>query len=314
VIGAQTGEKERTYYMMRAADNQNRLDNYTSQERDNLFKKYLDEIIVMKGISTNTEKAYQIAYDKFSAVGHPTDNQTATDAIIALRKSGLSESSVNQYIRCYKAFLNWMLDREDISIAPKMKILPVPKKIKLVFTQDQALSILKARPKKIQMIRIQALFAVACSTGLRFGELCSIRRQDIDARSMLVRVVGKVGERRVPICIEGLRWLNKIASTHSHEHIFATKFGSSLSHQNAQRELKRLFELAGVDADLAEFHNVRRFALRSYVAVAGMRAGQLLAGHSNLRTLEIYLDNASELAALPHSRISPLAQLSSRRR
>src|SRR5262245_60298043 len=46
--------------------------------------------------------------------------------------------------------------------------------------------------------RIQALFAVALDTGLRYGELASLWRRDIDGRSMMLVVDGKVGQRRVP--------------------------------------------------------------------------------------------------------------------
>jgi hypothetical protein len=81
-------------------------------------------------------------------------------------------------------------------------------------------------------------------------------------------------------------------------------------YRNARRELRGLFELAGVPVDLAEFHHIRRYALRQYVAVAGLRGAQLLAGHSKPETTLRYLDADAELRALPHQSISPLVRLS----
>jgi integrase len=162
--------------------------------------------------------------------------------------------------------------------------------------------------------RIQSLFALAIDTGLRYGELASLRRGDIDARSMLLTVDGKVGQRRVPISAEGLRWLTRHVQSHGHDRVFCSSAGTLLDHANATRELRRLFELAGVPVELAQFHHIRRYALRQYVEVAGLRGAQLLAGHSKPETTLRYLDADAELRSLPHQSISPLARLSGYKR
>ena len=131
---------------------------------------------------------------------------------------------------------------------------------------------------------------------------------------MLLTVDGKVGQRRVPLSAEGLRWLQRHVQSHSHDRVFCSSVGTLLDHANATRELKRLFELAGVPVALAQFHHIRRYALRQYVVVAGIRGAQLLAGHSKPETTLRYLDADSELRALPHQAISPLARLSGRKR
>lgn len=297
-----------------ADDTTKRLDYITSQDRDNLFEQYIKECELLRSTSPNTIRSYRFAYERFGKVGHPTDSKSAIAAILALRESGLSASSVNAYIRCYSAFLSWLMSRGDILARFPMKSLPEPKKVKPVFDVAQALAILRCKPKTIGLKKIQAMFAVAIDTALRFGELCSIRRGDIDARSNLITVSGKVGERRVPISAEGLRWIQRWVSTHKHDRIFASNVGTMLDHANATRELRRLFEFAGVPIELAQWHHIRRYALRQYVEVAGLRGAQLLAGHSNQATTVRYLDADSELRALPHQSISPLARLSGLRR
>jgi integrase len=158
------------------------------------------------------------------------------------------------------------------------------KELQKQLVKQLASAVLKAKPRYSSIKRAQALFAVAIDTGLRFGELVSICRSDIDAFSMLLTVYGKAGERRVPISATALRWINRQLQTHTHDRLFATNAGTLWDHANAQRALKSLFELAGVPEDLAEFHHVRRYALRQYVEKAGLRGAQLLAGHASPQT------------------------------
>ena len=226
----------------------------------------------------------------------------------------MAPSTVNNYLRVLKAFWNWLQRRGDLAHVPKVQLLPVPRKVKPVFDDDQALAVLRVKANTLGLKRIQALFAVAIDTALRYGELASIRRGDIDARSMMLTVDGKVGQRRVPISAEGLRWLQRHVQSHSFDRVFCTSVGTRLDHPNSCRNLKKLFELAGVPVELAQFHHVRGYALRQYVVVEGIRAAQLLAGHSKPETTLRYLDADAELRALPHQAISPLARLSGRRR
>src|SRR5262249_53121913 len=157
-------------------------------------------------------------------------------------------------------------------------------KVKPVFDSSQAKAVLDVKVKMAGLKRSQTIFALAIDTALRFGELASLRRQDIDARSMLLTVSGKTGERRVPISTDGLRWLSRHVQSHSFDRVFCSRLGNVLNHANETKQLRRLFELAGVPIALAQFHHVRRYALRQYVEVAGLRGAQLLAGHSKPET------------------------------
>jgi integrase/recombinase XerD len=242
--------------------------------------------------------------------GHGLHPDGVTAAIIAARQAGLSPVTVNAYLRCLKAFWNWLHKRGVLAEVPEVRCLPEPRKVKAVFSSSQASAVLKAKPTVRGVKRAQALFAVAVDTGLRFGELVSICRSDIDAHSMLLTVRGKAGERRVPVSATALRWINRHLQTHTYDHVFCSRCGTMWDHANAQRKLKALFEFAGVPVELAKFHHIRRYALRQYVNVAGLRGAQLLADHASPQTTIKYLDGEAELRELPHGRMSPLVQLS----
>lgn len=281
---------------------------------DNWTEAYLKECELIKGCTRHTLRLYRQTFRVWGRLGYGLGPESATEAILAARTAGMGPTTVNNYLRCLRAFWRWLHRRGELAPVPDVPPLPEPRKVKPVFDNDQAIAVLRVKVSTPGLKRIQALFALAVDTGLRFGELASLRRADIDARSMLLTVSGKTGERRVPLSAEGLRWLVRHVQSHGHDRVFCSSTGTLLDHANATRELRRLFELAGVSVALAQFHHIRRYALRQYVTVAGLRGAQLLAGHSKPETTLRYLDADAELRSLPHQSISPLARLSGLKR
>ena len=278
------------------------------------IETYLKECEFIKNCSPYTLRLYRTTFRVWGRLGYGLGPNRITDAILAARTSGMGPTTVNNYLRVLRAFWRWLQRRGELDSIPHVPSLPEARKVKPVFDSAQAVAVLRVKVKTQGLKRIQALFAVAIDTGLRYGELVSLRRQDIDGRSMLLTVDGKTGQRRVPVSAEGLRWLTRHVQSHGHDRVFCSGTGTLLDHANATRELRRLFELAGVDIGLAQFHHIRRYALRQYVEVAGLRGAQLLAGHSKPETTLRYLDADAELRSLPHQSISPLARLSGYRR
>lgn len=285
-----------------------------AERLETLIDDYLQECEFINCCSPQTLRLYRQTFNAWRKLGQGLGPENVTAAILAARQRGLQPSTVNNYLRVLRAFWRWLHRRNELATVPHVAPLPEPRKLKPVFDSNQAVAVLRVKVSTPGLKRIQALFAVAVDTGLRFGELASLRRQDIDARSMLLTVDGKTDQRRVPISAEGLRWLVRQAQSHGYERVFCSSAGTLLNHANATRELRRLFELASVPVELAQFHHVRRYALRQYVMVAGLRGAQLLAGHSKPETTLRYLDADAELRALPHQSISPLARLSGSKR
>lgn len=284
------------------------------KQLENWIDAYLRECELIKGCTYLTLRAYRQTFKVWGRYGYGLEPENATSVILAARQSGMAPSTVNNYLRNMKAFWNWLHRRGELAPIPDIPFLPVPRKVKPVFDDDQANAVLRVKVKLRSHKLAQAMFAVAIDTALRFSELASLRRGDIDARSMLLTVDGKVGQRRVPMSAEGLRWLVRHVQSHKFDRVFCSSVGTLLDYPNARRALQQLFSLAGVPIELAQFHHVRRYALRHYVTKAGLRGAQLLAGHSKPETTLRYLDADAELRALPHQSISPLARLSGRRR
>lgn len=284
----------------------NRLEDY--------IPEYLEYCEFIRGCKRLTLVSYRQAFTVWPRLGYGLNPENATSASVEARKRGLAPATVNNYLRSLKSFWRWLHKRGDLPALPDVPLLPEPRKVKAIFDGDQAQAVLRVKVTARGLKRIQTFFAVALDTGLRYGELASLRRGDIDARSTLLTVDGKTGQRRVPISDHGLAWLTRHLQTHSFDLVFCSNLGVEVHYANALRDLRKLFKKAGVAAELAQFHHVRRYALRHYVTKAGLRGAQLLAGHSKPETTLRYLDADAELRALPHQSISPLAWLSGRRR
>lgn len=286
----------------------------TDDDITGYIPEYLRECEYLRACAPNTLSAYRKIFRLWPQYGYGLYPESGPLVAMAMRQKGLRAVTVNSYLRLIRIFWNWLYKRGVLEKRPEVQLLPEPRKVKAIFDSGQVVAILRAKPSHGALKRVQALFAVAIDTGLRFGELASLRRQDIDAKSMLLTVCGKVGERRVPVSAEGMKWLNRHLQTHGHERVFCAKTGVLWEYRNARRELRELFELAGVPIELAQFHHIRRYALRQYVTLAGLRGAQLLAGHSKPETTLRYLDADAELRSLPHQSISPLARLSGYKR
>jgi len=288
------------------------------QHLSTLFESFLTERELLYAATPNTIKWYRAGWKAFEKYGHPLTLPLLRSAIVGMRTAGLAPGGVNAYIRSWQSFCNWLADQGHIQ---KVKIPTIPQNrtTKATVTAEQVRAILRCRLRESPTLHItlpalqrtHALFSIALDTAARWGELVSILRSDIDARSMTVTVRGKTGERRVSISIEGLRALQRHLKTHDHERVFCTRSGGKWDYSDSRRDLRKLFELAGVPVDLAEWHSIRRFVARQYLASgAGIRAVQILLGHQSAATTEIYLDADTERKRIPHNQLSPLSRLS----
>jgi site-specific recombinase XerD len=164
----------------------NKLDDWTDI--------YLKECEFLRGCSPNTMRAYRKVLSLWPHYGYGLRPEGTAQVAMAMREQGLVPLTVNSYLRIIRIFWNWAHRRGLLAVAPEVLRLPEPKKVKAVFSSSQALAVLKAKPEHAAVKRAQAIFAVGIDTGLRFGELVSLRRSDMDAQSMLLTVCGKVGE------------------------------------------------------------------------------------------------------------------------
>jgi integrase/recombinase XerD len=162
--------------------------------------------------------------------------------------------------------------------------------------------------------RDRAMLETLYATGLRVSELVSLRSSQLNLTQGVIRVLGKGNrERLIPLGEEAVRWLSgfmsgsrgEILLERSTDFLFPTRRGDSMTRQAFWHIIKRYARKAGINRDLSP-HTLRHaFATHLLNHGADLRVVQLLLGHSDLSTTQIYTHVARERMKDLHSEHHP---------
>lgn len=165
-----------------------------------------------------------------------------------------------------------------------------------------------------EALRDRAMLEVLYATGLRVSELVALRLSEIDSQAGIVRIVGKGGrERLVPLGEEAqavladyLRdargvFLKGMPATA----VFLTRRGGPMTRQAFWCNIKRYAAKAGVETPLSPHTMRHAFATHLINHGADLRVVQLLLGHADLSTTQIYTHVARERLRVLHARHHP---------
>lgn len=145
-------------------------------------------------------------------------------------------------------------------------------------------------------LRDKCMLELLYATGLRVSELVGLRLSQVDMNAMLVRVIGKGDkERLVPFGEEAAAWLDRwmtrrreMKGAAASPFVFLSRSGKAMSRQNFWQRL-RLYALQAGLRELPSPHTLRHaFATHLLNHGADLRAVQMLLGHANISTTEIY--------------------------
>lgn len=286
--------------------------------------RFLDAIWLERGLSANSLAAYRLDLETFA---HWLDGRVdllGVDAALLLdylahRHAALaSPRSVARALSCLRGFYTHWQREKRIAINPAARIRnpklgrPLPRSL----TEDDVERLLAA-PDVAQPLglRDKAMLELLYATGLRVSELVGLTIGQVNPRQGVVRVTGKGGkERLVPLGEESLTWLERylhegrsalIAAGHNAV-LFPSARGEAMTRQAFWYRLKHWTQVAGIDKPLSP-HTLRHaFATHLLNHGADLRVIQLLLGHSDLSSTQIYTHVArsrlKELHAQHHPR------------
>ena len=162
--------------------------------------------------------------------------------------------------------------------------------------------------------RDRAMLEVLYASGLRVSELVSLQPGQVSLAQGLVRVIGKGGkERLVPLGDEAVQWLRdfvagpraQLLGQRPSDALFPTRRGEAMTRQAFWYRIKRHALAAGIDKHLSP-HTLRHaFATHLINHGANLRVVQMLLGHSDLSTTQIYTYVARERLKELHARHHP---------
>jgi integrase/recombinase XerD len=274
---------------------------------EGVIHAFLSYLRVEKGVSMNTHDAYRRDVEKFQEFTakkrlrlEGATRDTIVDFLRSLYDRKLDSRSVARHLVTLRQFFRFALiegfvkeDPTETVESPRFRMgLPM-------FLSIEEVDRLLAAPDAATIIglRDKAMIEVMYSAGLRVSELCGLRLSDIHFESGYVRCVGKGNkERLVPIGRKALeivqRYLRdsrpKLEREDSPELLFLNRHGGSCSRHSFWKTVSDCGRKAGLRKKLKPHMLRHSFATHLLDRGADLRAVQMMLGHTDIATTQIY--------------------------
>lgn len=306
---------------------QNQTLRHSSYSNSQLIELFLDALFLEQGLSDNTLSAYRTDLTKFTQFieKHDDNKKLLTvesqdiEGYLAYRVDlGLKSRSTARAISALKRFFLYWVREKYIAATPLLSIAQ-PKTVQSLpktLSEHEVECLLNAPELECPMgLRDKAMLELLYATGLRVTELVSLRMEQINLRQAVVLVHGKGGkERLVPMGEEALHWIEQFLRLgrsqmikHATDFVFPSKRGVGMTRQTFWHRIKHYAILSGVQSPLSP-HTLRHaFATHLLNHGADLRVVQMMLGHSDLSTTQIYTHVASERLKTLHSQHHPRA-------
>lgn len=261
-----------------------------------------------------------------TAEGIPTALEKVTRGVLitcqaAMTARGLQDGAIAAYMRGLRGFFAWAVEEELLDRNPCRK-LPVPSPTgdpPPAIQPHEVTACLKACQVMPQPYRNAAMLILLYDTGLRLGELCGLRVEDINLTTGMLVVRGetsKTGSRAVPIGIKCARALMKY-ERHERQpalptigEFFLSRDGTPMSHSGVGQLLSRIAQEAGLPRDHVAPHAFRRgFAVQALRNGADLFSVQTILGHATLDQTRRYVRFLPADVQRTHLRVSPVDRL-----
>ncbi|WP_276532834.1 site-specific tyrosine recombinase XerD [Photobacterium damselae] len=295
-------------------------------ENDNVvIERFLDAMWMERGLSENTLASYR--NDLTKLMMWMKEHKLVLESISAddlqryqqwLFDQDYKQTSRARMVSAIRRVFQY-LHREKIRVddPSAMLISPkLPKRLPKDISEAQVDALLDAPNVDDPIeLRDKAMLELLYATGLRVTELVSLTMENISLRQGVVRVVGKGDkERLVPMGENAVDWIEQflaqgrpmLLGEKSSDVVFPSKRAQQMTRQTFWHRIKHYAVLAGIDADTLSPHVMRHaFATHLLNYGADLRVVQMLLGHSDLSTTQIYTHVATERLKQLHEQHHP---------
>ncbi|MFQ5936618.1 MAG: site-specific tyrosine recombinase XerD [Acidiferrobacterales bacterium] len=279
-----------------------------SDANDTVVERFLDALWMEHGLSANTLSAYRrdlagcakwLAHEQKRL----TDAQRA-DLLAYIShcvENGARPRTTARLLSSLRRFYRYLIREGALEVDPTAELdspklgRPLPKSL----TEEQVERLLAAPDVNTVLgLRDRAMLETLYATGLRVSELVSLSVPELNREAGFVRVMGKGGrERLVPLGEEAGAWLSRYLSEartcllrrQQTDALFPTARGAAMTRQAFWHNIKRYARVAGIDDMQLSPHTLRHaFATHLLNHGADLRVVQMLLGHADLSTTQIY--------------------------
>jgi integrase/recombinase XerD len=286
--------------------------------------RFLDAVWMERGLSPNTLSAYRAdltALDRWLQ-GRGCSSLAAKRAdvlaFIAHRvEGGARPRSTARQLSSFRRYYRYLIREGTIKEDPTAQIaMPkIGRSLPKSLTEEEVEALLAAPTLDDPLgNRDRSMLEVLYATGLRVSELVNLKSSQVNMNQGVLRIVGKGDrERLIPLGEEAVEWLQKFISgprleillERQTEYLFPTRRGDRMTRQAFWHIIKRYAQKAGVAKTLSP-HTLRHaFATHLLNHGADLRVVQMLLGHSDLSTTQIYTHVARERMKELHAQHHP---------
>ena len=267
-------------------------------------ESFLDFCRVEKGLANHTISSYRLDLERFSA-GIPVPDrdisaQQLADYVESLYRAKFSPRSIARHVATLRNYYRFLAREGEVAGDPG-EFLASPKQWSTLpkYLNHEEVERLVASPdgSKPRQLRDRAMLELLYATGLRVSELCGLEMTAVERRMGVLKVTGKGNKQRVvpfgePAGIALDRYLEtgrpKLLNGRASKYLFVTARGSAMTRQTFWTLLKNHGHRAGIFRRLTP-HVVRHsFATHLVEGGADLRSVQVMLGHADISTTQVY--------------------------
>lgn len=292
-----------------------------------LLDEFSDALWLADGLAKNTLAAYRSDLALFAgwlaARGGalPEVAESDVDGYLAhlhARPERIKAASQRRLHSALKRFYGWLLDQGRIRADPLLNVArPMrAERFPKTLSEKNVVDLLAAPNIHMPLgLRDRALLELLYATGLRVSELIGLKLFELSLADQVLRATGKGDKQRlVPLGELAAEWLERylgearpaILKGRSSDHVFVTGRGTGMTRQMAWTLIKKHAVTAGISRERISPHVLRHaFATHLLNHGADLRVVQLLLGHADISTTQVYTHVARERLKLLHQQHHP---------
>lgn len=290
-----------------------------------LIDLFLNEYWIEKGLSENTVQSYRL--DLTALCDWLDKNDLSLETLDAVHlqgflgerlEKGYKATSTARMLSAIRKLFQYLY-REKYRVDDPSAVLSSPKlpsRLPKYLTEQQVSDLLNTPDVEVPLeLRDKAMLELLYATGLRVTELVSLTIENMSVQQGVVRVIGKGNkERIVPMGEEAAYWVRQfmlygrpvLLNGQSSDVVFPSQRTQQMTRQTFWHRVKHYAILADIDAEALSPHVLRHaFATHLVNHGADLRVVQMLLGHTDLSTTQIYTHVAKERLKRLHERFHP---------
>lgn len=295
---------------------------------DSAVNLYLDHLRVERALSDNTLLAYgrdlaQFAEHVESSQGSAIDLRVISSWMAGLSQRGLKARSLARHLSAVRGLLRFLVREGVIGQDPTERAARprIGRRLPKTLSEQDMLDLLDAPDATSSRgLRDRAMLSLMYACGLRVSEIVQLERGDIDLQRGILTVLGKGQKRRlVPIAEVALQRVashlnvlndskpRRAKKSAAKSYLFPSPRGGRLTRQGFWKIVRGYALAAGLRGNTYPHRLRHSFATHLLLGGADLRSVQLLLGHADISTTEIYTHVTREHVHRAHHRSHPRA-------